>query len=728
MSVYDKLAPFIQEYIYRNRWQELREVQVAACDIIFNTDHNLLIATPTASGKTEAAFLPIITEIYNKPPASVGVLYIAPLKALINDQFVRIEELLDEAHIPVTKWHGDASQTAKSRLLSLPKGVLQITPESLEAMLMKRKQSVIKLFSDLRFVIIDEVHNFIASDRGVQLSSILERIQNLTGNTPRRIGLSATLGDVLVAEKWLNNGTKRKCSTPLVNEGRRKAQLMLSHFYTNKEKIDDESWESYFESLYQLTRGKKSIIFSNSRSEVEKNINRLKLIAEKKKERDVFHVHHGSISAENREYAEEQLRTSDLPLVAGATVTLELGIDLGDLERIVQTGSPHSVSSLSQRLGRSGRRSGVSQMCFVFNEDISPKGEVFYKSINWGFIKCIALIELYRENWLEPLRVEQFPYHILFHQTMSVLYSFGDTSPELLAQKVLSGQTFSHISQDDYRELIKHLIEIEVLEKTQESKLAIGKKGEWLTNNFEFYSVFVVPVEYSVRDGVQEIGVLNQAFPVGERFILNGKTWEILEIDDDKKVLYVKFVGGKSTVNWDGAYVGETHTKVLQKMREVLVSGEEYGYLHESAANRLSEIRNIIRQSDVFGVKHRTDVVMLSPKRFAIFPWLGSRAFNALDYTLQMYGVQVTESSNDDIFICVNASSADEVYSVLAKIKSDSFFAEALPVSDKLIYQGKYGNFIPQSLTRKRYLDNSISIVEMQSEIYLQDRIKDALF
>ena len=167
MNAFEKLAPFIQDYIYRNNWEELREVQVAACEIIFHTDDNLLIATPTASGKTEAAFLPVITELYHKPSSSVGVLYIAPLKALINDQFVRLEELLEEACIPVTKWHGDASPSLKNKLLKNPKGVMQTTPESLEAMLMKRKQQALKLFSDLRFIIIDEVHHFIGNAKNL---------------------------------------------------------------------------------------------------------------------------------------------------------------------------------------------------------------------------------------------------------------------------------------------------------------------------------------------------------------------------------------------------------------------------------------------------------------------------------------------------------------------------------------------------------------------------------
>ena len=169
MNAFARLAPFIQDFIYNNHWTELRGIQVAACDVIFDTDANLLLSSGTASGKTEAAFLPVLTELYNHPSASVGVLYISPLKALINDQFKRLEQLILESDIPVCKWHGDASQTKKNALIKHPAGILQITPESLESLLINKRGSCLKLFSDLRYVIIDEVHHFMRDVRGVQV-------------------------------------------------------------------------------------------------------------------------------------------------------------------------------------------------------------------------------------------------------------------------------------------------------------------------------------------------------------------------------------------------------------------------------------------------------------------------------------------------------------------------------------------------------------------------------
>lgn len=717
MNAFEELAPFIQDYIYRNHWEELREVQVAACDVVFHSDANLLIATPTASGKTEAAFLPVITDLYNKPTSSVGVLYIAPLKALINDQFVRIEELLEEAYIPVTKWHGDASQALKNKLLKNPQGIIQTTPESLEAMLMKRKQQAIKLFSDLRFVIIDEVHNFIGEDRGVQLTSVLERLQNLIGHVPRRIGLSATLGDMVVAENWINSGTKRACITPNAGTARRKAMIMVNHFYVLPQSVDKEHRSAlpYFESLYSLTRGKKSIVFSNSRSDVERNIVNLKDIAEKRREPDVFMVHHGSISASNREYAESQMKFSEMPFVTGATVTLELGIDLGDLERIVQTGCPHSVASLSQRLGRSGRRSGVSEMCFVFEEEKKANATEFYRSINWQFVKCIALIELYRENWLEPIAVDRYPYGILYHQTMSFLYSHGEATPGFLAQSILGESVFSNITQDDYKALLRYMLEKRQLEKTASGGLLIGEKGEQLTNHYDFFSVFETEVEYSVRDSAQEIGTLTRLMPPDTTFVLSGKTWSVIDVDKEQNIIYVTNAKGKPPTVWDGSGGNFEYTKVLRKMREIISYETEYPYLHPSAAARLREIRLMVRQTRLL----ENEIFEISPDTFGVACWLGTKASNALDFALNALLPSRQYVPHYWPFLIIKNVHQSELAKAMDYIRTNRLSIEELRIPDDVKVEGKYNEFVPSALLRKQYVDRLIDIDELQEEISL---------
>ena len=386
MDVYSRLAPFIQDYIYESKWEELRPVQVAACEAIFDTDDNLLLSSGTASGKTEAAFLPVLTELYNKPSISVGVMYISPLKALINDQFIRLDQMLLDSSIPVTKWHGDASQTKKHKLIKKPEGLLQITPESLESLVTNKRGACISMFSDLRFVIIDEVHYFMRDVRGLQLLCVLERLMKLTGVNPRRIGLSATLGDVSLAENWLNTGTNRKCQSPITDEGKKRVRLHIERFVNYADERDlverdgsghvtnvstgDMGSREHFEYLFKHTLDKKTIIFTNSREETEFILANLREIAIKNKAPDVYRVHHGNVSALLRENTEIEMKSEGEHIVTGATVTLELGIDIGSLDQAVQVGAPLNVSSFAQRLGRCGRRGQVPQLLFTFVESI----------------------------------------------------------------------------------------------------------------------------------------------------------------------------------------------------------------------------------------------------------------------------------------------------------------------------------------------------------------------
>ena len=240
MSVFDRYAPFVQDFIYSHEWESLRGIQVAAADAIFNTDENVLLTAQTASGKTEAAFFPILTEFWERPPASVGAIYIGPTKALINDQFFRLNDLCAEAEIPVWHWHGDVSASHKARLVKKPSGILQITPESLEALLMHRHAAVGRLFSDLRYVVIDEVHSLLRGDRGGQALCLIERLGRMAGVNPRRIGLSATIGDPEATGAYLSAGTGRSCVIPRIQEPPRTWRLSMEHFYITGPQADEQ--------------------------------------------------------------------------------------------------------------------------------------------------------------------------------------------------------------------------------------------------------------------------------------------------------------------------------------------------------------------------------------------------------------------------------------------------------------------------------------------------------
>nr|MCR5041960.1 DEAD/DEAH box helicase [Clostridia bacterium] len=411
MDVFSRYAPFIQDYIYRSGWTSLRAVQNAAGDAIFNTDDNVLLTASTASGKTEAAFFPMLTLLEEEPSSTVGILYIAPLKALINDQFGRLGELCAEAGIPVTRWHGDVSQSAKSRLLKKPSGILQITPESLESMMITKHMEVPSLFGDLRFIVIDEIHSLLRADRGSQTFCLIERLCRLAGCSPRRIGLSATIGDPEEAGRFLGAGSGRKTTIPYVGGGREVWRLSMEHFYNSgpqaggsevpegvTEIIDvaedsvvrvpsPGSPEAAFDPglgyIYEHSRGKKCLIFTNSREECEAVCQSLRQYCEANHEPDRFLIHHGNLSAPLRESAEEEMKDDGSLLSVCATATLELGIDVGRLERAFQIDAPFTVSGFLQRMGRTGRRGDPCEMWFVMREEHPEPRSVMPELIPW---------------------------------------------------------------------------------------------------------------------------------------------------------------------------------------------------------------------------------------------------------------------------------------------------------------------------------------------------------
>ena len=707
MDVFHRLAPFIQDFIYYNRWTELRGIQVAACEVIFDADDNLLLSSGTASGKTEAAFLPVLTELYQQPSSSVGVLYISPLKALINDQFKRLEQLLTESNIPVCKWHGDASVSKKNALIKKPAGILQITPESLESLLINKRGTCIKLFSDLRYVIIDEVHHFMRDVRGVQVLCQLERLQNLIEKTPRRIGLSATLGDICLAQNWLNTGTSRNCSAPVTDEGKKSVRLFVQRFIKAQdadETCADSGDRAHFDYLFKMTLDKKSIVFTNSREETEFVISNLREIARKNKAPDVYRVHHGNVSALLREQTEDEMKQSEEKIVTGATVTLELGIDIGSLDQAVQIGAPINVASFAQRLGRCGRRGQVPQLLFTFVEDVQTTATDLLGPVNWSFIRLIAIVELYtREKWIEPIAPHRHPYSLLYHQTMCCLKSSGELSPARLAQEILSLQCFRLISQDDFKTLLMHLVETEQLQETERGGLIIGREGEKVVNHFHFYTVFIVPEYYLVKDENRSIGTVDKIYPVGMRFSLAGITWETIDVNVKAKVIFVQKVPGISVVDWNVDFESELHTVLVRKMRSILQGDDVYPYLSDSCVERLSEIRYLTRNSGILDQL----VTSLSERKYAIFPWLGTRQLLTLHFALLKRGVKSKMPWSTSVYLEVYFNgSAVELEDTIREIQNSDLDLYSLPLPEKIQIANKYNEFIPLRLLKKQFVED----------------------
>ena len=436
MEVFYRYAPFIQDYIYRSGWTTLRGVQNAAGDAIFGTKDNVLLTASTASGKTEAAFFPILTLLDEDPPHSVGVLYIAPLKALINDQFGRLNELCEEAGIPVFRWHGDVPQSHKRKLMRRPSGILQITPESLESLMINKHMEIPSLFGDLRFIVIDEIHSLLRGDRGMQTFCLIERLCSLAGCRPRRIGLSATIGNPEAAGQYLAAGSGRKTIIPQFDGGKEIWRLSMEHFCNTDPQAgegrqsaaampSDQALEEPTDVapraadpgmgyIFEHTRGKKCLIFTNSREECESVCQILRQYCEARHEPERFLIHHGNLSASYRESAEEEMKDDDSLMSVCATATLELGIDIGRLERAFQIDAPFTVSGFLQRMGRTGRRGDPSEMWFVMREEHPEARAMLPDLIPWFLIQGIALVQLYiEERFVEPPRTDRLPYSLL---------------------------------------------------------------------------------------------------------------------------------------------------------------------------------------------------------------------------------------------------------------------------------------------------------------------------
>lgn len=737
MSAFDRYAPFVQDYIYRNHWENLRAIQVAAADAIFNTDDNVLLTASTASGKTEAAFFPIITLFSENPPSSVGCIYIGPLKALINDQFTRLTDLCEEADIPVWHWHGDVAQSHKSRLMRKPSGILQITPESLEAMLLHKHAAIPKLFGDLRFVVIDEVHSLLRGDRGGQTLCLIERLSRIAGVNPRRIGLSATIGDPEKTGAFLSLGTGRNTIIPKIDAKGAKWRLSMEHFYVKdvqaaegkeisealpvlEEKTADapKNADPGIGYIYEHTKGKKCLVFVNSREECETVTTTLRQYCDIQQERDRFLIHHGNLSASYRETAEGIMKDDSQYMTTVTTATLELGIDIGRLERAFQIDAPWTVSSFLQRMGRTGRRESPAEMWFVMREDEPEARAMLPSTIPWKLLQGIALVQLYlEERWCEPPRLDRFAYSLVYHQTMSTLASCGEMSPKALADRILRLHYFHRVSQEDYKVLLRHLIKTDHIQQTEQGGLIVGLAGERVVNSFKFYGVFVESEEYTVRSESQELGTVCLPPPVGEKLAIAGHVWLVLDVDHKRHLVYCEQVKG-SIPAYFGECPGDLHTKILRRMRKVLKEDRSYPYLMKNAVARLDQARYTASHS---GAADRP-LINLGGNMWCLLPWVGTYPFLAMERFLKIKCADRLGLKNFDsarpyyMQFTMKASEADFYRIIQEEIRKPIdplvlVYPKELPLFDK------YDEYLPEELVRKGFAYGVLDLEGMKEAI-----------
>lgn len=760
-DAFSRLAPFIQAYIYQRGWTDLRTIQQEAIPAILDTDDHVLIMSGTASGKTEAALLPVLTCLEQAPARSVRVLYIGPLKALINDQFERIGELLQgRADIALQGWHGDIAQHQKKRFLQRPRGILQITPESMEAMLMNRTGELGTIFGDLRFIVIDEIHAFLGTERGQQVLCHLQRLERAVRRPVRRIGLSATIGDTDLALRWLESSALFQIPARLVSESSqgRHIELRVTHVVMASDTpafqaamappgigapppfVDSPQTESaplapataepegtpdrrrelqqkredYFDDLFALTRRfQKTLIFVNRRNRAERIAAELRQrLAREEPGRDWYCVHHSSIAADLREAAEARMRDASQQACTIATASLELGIDIGHLNLTVQVDAPQTVSSFVQRLGRSGRRGAPSRMCFYTLEYLGEGAQApsELKQMPWNFLQTLAIIQLYlEEQWIEPPTLPTMPLSLLYQQTMSIVCAHTELTPARLAESVLRLSPFRSVTLDEYRLFLRALLERDHLAHTDENTLIVGMKGEQITSHYHFYAIFADQQDYQVFAGSQEIGTI-EGLPEPESIIgLAGYAWRVLSLDERRRIVHVERAKGLVKPDWTTFTRAQFHERVMQRLRQVLEEETVYAYLSPLAQRRLALARELAWQKGWL----RSCLVSLAPGRFALFPWASSRVYETLAHILHFLGWDARRSNAGPLLEIVSDGDAGAVLAALHTLSArvpELVKTLVSRLKDAQLSQGKYDSLAPRVLLEKAYITDALDV------------------
>jgi len=678
MTAYDQLSEPIRRFVRDKGWQTLRPIQAAAITKILGSDDNYILASRTASGKTEAAFLPILSKV-NFKEKGVRILYISPLIALINDQFERVEDLCKYLDITVTRWHGEANRALKESLVKEPNGIILITPESIEAMFVNKPFNVKQLFSNLNYVIIDEIHSFLGTDRGIQLQSLLYRLQQVNTTHFSIVGLSATLGDFKEAKRFTGNEAK---TTVLLDRTPRSINARFKFFQGDGSALPDD----LLKDLYEETKEGKVLIFPNNRGKTEEVAVNLKKIATRLKGHNNYFSHHASVNKTVREYVEFFAKNNKREFFAIAcTSTLELGIDIGMVDKVVQIDATSSIASLSQRVGRSGRKEGQESSL------------TFYATNRWSMLQSLACWLLHGEGFIEPPVAQLKPYDILLHQALSITKSYSGIVFNLLIEQLHSNFSFNQINKTEIVEILQHLIENNILEKIQ-NEIIIGVDGERVVNSKDFYSVFKTEETFKVVHKGHAIGEfpLSAQIREDENIFLAARIWKITFIDEKAKKIEVIPAkdGKKPTFSGEGPPI---HARIRQKMLEVLYCADQYEILDQASADELETMR---KEFAVYNIMDQnTDRPMLvEEKSVTLFTFTGTKINSTIAFLLAQAGCKN---------LCYHSESAielestqKEVMRTLPKLSNyidsiDSAIIYQLETNPAILNFSKWGSLLP---------------------------------
>ncbi|MGB8297553.1 MAG: DEAD/DEAH box helicase [Polyangia bacterium] len=651
MSTFARFPPRLQDAIVsRLGWTSLRPVQELAGEAILD-GKNAVVLAPTAGGKTEAAIFPAIATLMENPPTGVGLIYIAPIKALLNNQEERLGTYADMVGLRRFVWHGDVGDAAKKRFKEEPVEILMTTPESLEVMLISPRCPTQRLFGDLRMVIIDEIHAMAGTDRGAHLMSVIERLASFSRHDIQRVGLSATVGNPTEILGWMQGGSKRPGEVIDPPKAAAPRQIQVCLHETIVEIAQDAAARA---------SGKKSLFFCQSRALSE-------TVAERMRGRgaEVF-VHHSSVSREERREAEARFHHgTDAAIVC--TSTLELGIDVGDLDLVFQANAPSTVSSFMQRMGRTGRRAGQVANTTFFCE--SPE----------DVLQAVAIVELARKGWVESVPVQDRCWPVLVHQILAQALQFGAISPERCFELLARVPDFRGITPAERTHLIEHLTKEEYLFESG-GLLSMGTKAERIfgRKNFaELYAVFSSPVMYGVETETgRDLGSLDQDFAdrlVEEMssFLLAGRAWTVVRLDHKERTVVVREAPRGQKPSWGGYLPQLLGFEICQQVRQILVDTTDYPYLDAAAraaiATWRADLGDLLRRSHHIAAQQDDRAVRL-------WTFAGGRINHTLKYALELIGGWKAVADNFALRIEGDGVSHATVDEALAKMRAAGFW------------------------------------------------------
>ena len=693
-SSFELLHDSVQKWIWRQGWTSLKDIQENSIPVVLRRDSDVIISAATAGGKTEASFLPILSYILSNPSEGFDVLYVSPLKALINDQYRRLLDMTSGTAVEVTPWHGDIDPSRKVKALKKPSGILIITPESLESFLINRNTAVKTAFGRLKYIVIDELHAFIGNERGKQLQSLLSRIELITGNKPPHIAMSATFSNYDKVKSFLRPDGSFPCEIPSQGNGSHETRVLVKEYIQQADKDVDGK---IAEEIYTKLRGSNNLVFTNSRVAAEGYAVRLSDRCEEECVPNEFRVHHGSLSKIERESVEQELQRGETPITALCTSTLELGVDIGKVKSIAQIGVANSVSGLRQRLGRSGRRDEPSILRVFSIENEESSGWLY--DLRTNLVQNIAVIELLREKQYEEPAVNKAHLSTLIQQILSLVASFSGFYPKEGWEILCNKGAFKNITPKVFMDLLKCMGKQGLLSQLNTGEIIIGKEGERLLRRLDFYTAFVAPVDYDVissEDG-KRIGMIQSLPEVKQQIILAGKRWVVNRVDEKTKNIYVSRIKSGGGISFSSE-IPEIDEIITLKMRDIYLSDDVYPYLDKVSESH----QELIKAREYF---NENKLNMRFYAGNTLFTWAGAK----VNRTIVLMCKLKFQKNLDYNHLMIYGISPEDINRLLAQPKPDGDRLAALvPRSEK--EKQRYDHFLSDDLLNHEYSSTYLDV------------------